>query len=139
PDLNREPLDDRDLDLEETKSKYVDLLEEANASELIKDILPMRQLRNEFRPPALRQKLSTEYGVFLCDRKLFRNKHTFLSRFLGKAFWVDHKKVPLMLDLSVDPSTLRAQIEEKLNQTSLYVSGKLLVFRVLNSELLNFY
>lgn len=124
PDLNREPLEDRDLDLEETKAKYMDILEEADASELIKEILPMRQLRNEFRPPALRQKLSSEFNIFLCDRKLLQNKYSFLSRFLGKAFWVDHKKVPLMIDFSVERTDLRRQIEEKLNQTNLYVSGK---------------
>lgn len=124
PDLNREPLDDRDLDLEQTKAKYVDKLEEAEASDLVKEILPMRQLRNEFRPHALRQKLSSEFSVFLCDHKLLRNKYSFLSRFLGKAFWVDQKKVPLMIDFSLEPAELRRQIEDKLNQTNLYVSGK---------------
>ena len=121
-DVNKTPLADRDADLEQTKNHYLDLLKNKDADDLIKDIMPMRQLRNEFRPSPLRKKLSSEYNAFLCDKKLLRNKFTFLNRFLGKQFWIDNKKVPYMVDL--DDDNLKQQIEQKLNQTSIYVSGK---------------
>ena len=124
PDVYRNPLDDRDADLEATKMKYADILEAGNAADLIKDILPMRQLRNEFRPHQLKKRLSLEYGTFLCDRKLFRNKYDFLPRFIGKAFWIDHKKVPFMIDLSLTSEQLRPHIESKLDSVQIYLSGK---------------
>ncbi|KAH7636863.1 wd domain containing protein [Dermatophagoides farinae] len=121
-DKNEQPLTDRDADLEQTKDFYRNLLDEHSAKELISEILPMRQLLTEFHPPALRKRLSNVYNVFLCDQKLLRNKHSFLSRFLGKAFWIDNKKVPILLNFN--DKNLKDQIENKLNQTSLYVSGK---------------
>lgn len=124
PDVNKEPLTDRDLDIEQTKGKIFDILEAASASELIKDILPTRQLRNEFRNVTLKSKLGAEYGAFLCDRRLLRNKYDFLSRFLGKAFWIEQKKVPIAVDLQLPASELRGAIESALNQTQIYISGK---------------
>lgn len=124
PDHNREPLTDRDLDLEQTKGQVFDLLEAGSATELIKEILPTRQLRNEFRPAPLRQKLAQNFSAFLCDRKLLRNRYDFLSRFLGKAFWIDSKKVPIAIDLMVPAAKLRSNIESALNQTQIYTSGK---------------
>lgn len=121
-DLNEKPLADRDADIEQTRDHYTRLLKEHSAIGSISKILPMRQLVNEFRLPALRKKLSSQYNTFLCDRKLLRNKYSYLSRFLGKAFWIDNKKVPIMINL--EETDLKSHINEKLNQTSLYVSGK---------------
>lgn len=121
-DLNEKPLPDRDADIEQTRDHYTQILKEHSVIGPISKILPMRQLINEFRLPALRKKLSSQYNVFLCDRKLLRNKYSFLSRFLGKAFWIDNKKVPIMINL--EETDLKSQINKKLNQTSLYVSGK---------------
>lgn len=121
-DANRKALPDREEDLEKSKEIYEQILQQNGASALITDILPMRQLRNEFQAPALRKKLSAQYDAFLCDKNLLRNKFSVLSRFLGKAFWIDNKKIPILV--SLEEANLKQQLETKLNQASLYVSGK---------------
>ncbi|UXI20598.1 hypothetical protein NH340_JMT06541 [Sarcoptes scabiei] len=120
-DYEKEPLSDREADLQRTRQHYRDMFDD-ESNEMISEILPMRQLTTEFKLPALKRKLSSEYNVFLCDKKLISNKHSFLSRFLGKAFWVDNKKVPFLIDLKKD--NFKEYLNEKLDQTTIYVSGK---------------
>ena len=82
----------------------------------------MRELRNEYKIFEAKQKLSKAFDVFLVDRSIMHNKFDYLPRFLGKTFWIDDKKVPNPIDLTKDD--LKQEIENKLNQTPLYVSGK---------------
>lgn len=107
---------------DETKAHYKELLTERNSSQFISEILPMRELRNEYKVYEAKQKLCNAFDLFLCDKKLLQNKFDYLSRFLGKTFWLDSKKVPIPLDLT--DSELKSQLESKLNQTFLYLSGK---------------
>lgn len=120
--LHKEPLPNREADLEVTRQHYSDLLENKSAKSLISEILPLRQLAHEFKDPIVKKKLAKQYNAFLCDRKLMFNKFSFVSRFLGKPFWVDAKNVPVLIDMQSDD--LKEQIEKKLDQTSLYMSGK---------------
>ncbi|XP_054163222.1 uncharacterized protein LOC128961043 [Oppia nitens] len=120
-DVNKERLKDRDLDLDTTKQHYRDLLDASNVGELISEILPRRELSTEYTIPEAKQRLCRGFDTFLCDRKLMQNKFDFLPQFLGKTFWIDYKKVPLPVDLK--STTLRADLEAKLNQTHLYVTG----------------
>ncbi|CAG2116536.1 unnamed protein product, partial [Medioppia subpectinata] len=48
-DVNKTPLSDRDLDLTETKNHYRELLSKDNSDQLVSEILPMRELRNEYK------------------------------------------------------------------------------------------
>ena len=82
----------------------------------------MRELRNEYKVFEAKQRLSKAFDAFICDRKLLHNKFDYLSRFLGKTFWIDEKRVPIPIDLT--SSTLREDLQSKLNQTTLYMSGK---------------
>ena len=86
------------------------------------EILPMREMRNEYKVIEAKQKLSKAFDVFICDRKLLNNKFNYLNQFLGKTFWISEKKVPIPVDLT--SSTLKEDLQSKLNQTSLYLSGK---------------
>ncbi len=110
------------ISLDITKSHYKELLEKQESNQLIDEILPMRELRNEYKVFEAKQKLCNAFDVFLCDRKLMHNKFDYLPLFLGKTFWLDSKKVPIPIDL--DDNNLKSQLELKLNQTFLYLSGK---------------
>jgi len=108
--------------LDTTKSHYRELLEKLDSSEYVNEILPMRELRNEYKVYEAKQKLCNAFNLFLCDKKLMHNKFDYLSLFLGKTFWIDGKKVPIPIDLT--DTNLKSQLQLKLNQTQLYLSGK---------------
>ncbi|CAG2162912.1 unnamed protein product, partial [Oppiella nova] len=120
-DLQKTPLSDRDLDLTETKNHYREVLSKAGADQLVTEVLPMRELRNEYKLYEAKERLSKAYHVFLCESQLLRNKFDYLPTFLGKSFWITNRKVPLPVD-TASPS-LKQDLESRLNQTQLYLSG----------------
>lgn len=120
-DVNKQPLSDREADLELSKEHYKTILQGKEADHLINEILTMRELQTEFNVHEAKNKLASSFDIFLTDKKLMNNKFKFLSRFLGKQFWVAHKKVPSLLDLG--SNDLKQQIENKLDETHMYVSG----------------
>lgn len=128
-DLNpKEPLKDRELDLNSTKDFYREKLINCGLKQELIDrinILPMRELITEFKENEAKNKLAKSYDIFLADRSLMNNKFKFLNTFLGKHFWIKEKKMPVPLRLKgSDNDSLKNDIMNALSETSLYISGK---------------
>lgn len=121
-------LPDRELDLNKTRDFYLEKLTNCGLDdEFINNrlvIMPMRQLMTEFKEHEAKNKLALAYDVFLADKKLMRSKFSTLKNFLGSAFWMRSKKVPAIVDLSLEGSELKDSLNSALDCTSFYVSGR---------------
>jgi hypothetical protein len=124
----KNPLGDRDLDLESTKNVYLEKLREAGFSEDFLShrlvILPMRQLLTEFIEFEAKGNLVCAYDVFLADKSLMKNRESGLNKFLGNKFWIQRKKAPVPVNLALQGPELKQEIIGALDSTQLHVTGK---------------
>lgn len=76
--------DRKDRDYEPTVRKYERIVEENGLKELVKLILPMKQIKLEFRPFEIKRKLSTSFTMFVADKSL--HEILFGGSHLGREF-----------------------------------------------------
>jgi ribosome biogenesis protein UTP30 len=60
----------KDRDYERTIRKYKRLIDKHALGDLVKMILPVKQLKQEFRPYEAKRKLCTSFEVFIADKCL---------------------------------------------------------------------
>lgn len=89
---------------EPTTHHYQELLDSKNVKG-IKEIMPLRQLRVEYKPFEARIKLSKLYDLMLVDHRAIK----FVPRYFGKAFY-QSGKFPISIDLGAE------DLEEAMKQ-----------------------
>lgn len=123
----KNPLKDRELDLELTRTAYREKLETAGFDEDFLNhrlaILPMRELLTEYIESQAKGNLVTAYDVFLADQTLMKSKVSGLNTFLGNKFWVKRKKVPIPINLKLTGHELKEEVMRALDSTELPVTG----------------
>ncbi|XP_076365671.1 ribosomal L1 domain-containing protein 1 [Tachypleus tridentatus] len=109
-DLNRWNIK---ADIEPTIQHYKDLLAEKGIN-CISEVIPLRQLRTEFKPHEAKRHLADGFNVFLADKKIMNC----LIGLLGKHFF---KKGKYPLQLNMEVKNLKKEVEKTLNKTVMYV------------------
>ncbi|KZS07082.1 putative Ribosomal L1 domain-containing protein [Daphnia magna] len=84
------------VDHEPTTQNYQELLDSKNVS-FITEVMPLRQLRVEFKPFEARGKFAKRFDVVLVDKRIAK----FVPRYLGKAFY-QAGKLPVPVDLEAE-------------------------------------
>lgn len=77
-------IDKKDRDYEKTIRKYEKLVKDNQLDNVIKKIMPLKQLNLEFRPFETKRTLSTSFDIFLADKSLY--EILFTGSKLGKEF-----------------------------------------------------
>ncbi len=70
-------------DHEQTARDFDKMLSDKGVRDLVTEIIPLRQLKVEYKPFEAKAKLSNRFDKFLADDRILR----FLPKFLGKAFY----------------------------------------------------
>ncbi|XP_013774975.1 ribosomal L1 domain-containing protein 1-like [Limulus polyphemus] len=112
-DLNRWNIK---ADIEPTIQHYKDLLAEKGI-DCITEVIPLRQLRTEFKPQEAKRHLADGFNIFLADKKIMNC----LIGLLGKHFF-KKQKYPLQLNMEVE--NLKKEIEKTLSKTVMYVRAR---------------
>lgn len=123
----KKPLTDRELDLQNTRDHYMNILRETGLSDDFLTnrltIMPMRELLTEYKSHDAKRRLVNGFDVFLADKTLMNNKFKELNQFLGVKVW-QQKKVPVPIDLKKRGTELGAEIISTLEKTDFHVSGR---------------
>lgn len=104
------------VDHENTLHKYKDLLLEHGAVGLINEIIPLRQLKVEYKEYEAKRSLANRVDVVLCDASVIR----LVPMFLGKHFYSKNKH-PIQVDLKA--KDLSKEIKRALSQGQLHLSS----------------
>jgi len=112
PDIER----GLNVDHENTLHKYKDLLLEHGAVGLVNEIIPLRQLKVEYKEYEAKRSLANRVDVVLCDASVIR----LVPMFLGKPFYSKNKH-PLQVDLKV--KDLSKEIKRALSQGQLHLTS----------------
>jgi len=104
------------VDHENTLHKYKDLLLEHGAVGLINEIIPLRQLKVEYKEYEAKRNLANRVDIVLCDASVIR----LVPMFLGKHFYSKNKH-PVQVDLKV--KDVSKEIKRALSQGQLHLSS----------------
>ncbi|XP_042209316.1 ribosomal L1 domain-containing protein 1-like isoform X2 [Homarus americanus] len=85
------------VDHEDSLNHYLSLLQKHQANTLVNEVLPLRQLKVEFKEFEAKRLLSNRVDVILCDDSVMR----FVPKFLGKHFY-KRKRTPVQVNLKAD-------------------------------------
>ncbi|XP_055949953.1 ribosomal L1 domain-containing protein 1-like [Argiope bruennichi] len=96
-------------EIEPTILHYKDLLRKHGITK-VAEVIPLRQLRTEYKTYESKRQLAAAYDVFLADKKIAG----VLPKTLGKSFFKD-RKFPIQIDLK--RPNLKDQIDKALCQT----------------------
>lgn len=91
---------------EPTAEHYQELLRAKNIS-CVNEVLPLRQLRVEYKPFEAKSKLAQRFDVMLVDKRVIK----FVPRYLGKAFY-GYGRIPIPVD--VESSALAREVDRAL-------------------------
>lgn len=105
------------VDHENTLHKYKDLLLEHGAVGLVNEIIPLRQLKVEYKEYEAKRSLANRVDVVLCDASVIR----LVPTFLGKHFYSKNKH-PVQVDLKV--KEVSKEIQRALSQGQLHLSSQ---------------
>lgn len=111
----------KNRDFEQTIRKYDKIIEAQKLKDVIKMILPIKQIKLEFRPFEIKRKLSTSYNLFLADKGL--HDILFSGSHLGREFQ-RRNKMPIEIDLEKCEDNLKQTIDEILSSTTIRLHGK---------------
>merc|ERR1712071_22014 len=103
-------------DHEPSMHHYKELLAKKGI-DFVDEILPLRQLRVEYKPFEARAKLSKVYDVVLVDKRVLK----YVPRYLGKSFY-QSGKFPISLNLEV--SDLASEFDRALSTSLMSMSNK---------------
>ncbi|KAI9555845.1 hypothetical protein GHT06_018362 [Daphnia sinensis] len=103
------------VDHEPTTHYYQELLDSKNVS-FITEVMPLRQLRVEYKPFEARGKFAKRFDVVLVDKRIAK----FVPRYLGKAFY-QAGKLPVPVDLEVED--LLTEINRALSTSMMPMSN----------------
>lgn len=112
-------IDRTDRDYEATMRKYQDMVDKAGVGSIIKQIMPIKQLKLEFRPYEIKRKLACSFDMFLADKSL--HEVLFNGSQLGKEF---QKRRKMPIEIEINPETLRSTVEEIIHSTMIRLNGK---------------
>ena len=85
-------------DHEESVNHFKDLIEEKGVtSEMVNEVISLRQLKVEYKQYEQKLSLVKRYDVFLADTRIMR----LLPKFLGKPFYA-RKKFPVPINLNAN-------------------------------------
>ncbi|XP_015179400.1 PREDICTED: ribosomal L1 domain-containing protein CG13096-like, partial [Polistes dominula] len=101
----------RRKDYEPTVNHYKELLEKCGCT-IIKDIIPINQIKTEYDQYELKRKLVESYDHFLVDGRISGH----VSHLLGKIFY-NKRKVPT--SIKMDKKDLKSEIEYALRKTNM--------------------
>jgi len=117
-----DPKKKKDRDFDKSVRKYQQLVNKHNLSSVIKHILPIRQLKLEFRNFETKRKLCTSFDMFLADKCL----HDILYN--GSKLGVEfrkRKKMPIEVELENEKKDLESTVKDiVLNSTAINFNGK---------------
>jgi len=94
------------------------IVEEAS-SQKVEEIIPVIQLKREYRDFEMQRKLCASFDVFLCDERISK----FLPKLLGKTF---HKKRKLPINVKLDgaPSLVAKSLKKAFDSVHGLITGK---------------
>ncbi|KAG8191150.1 hypothetical protein JTE90_016663 [Oedothorax gibbosus] len=105
---------DKKSEIEPTVLHYKELLKKLDVKG-ITQVVPLRQLRTEYKTFEAKRQLSAAYDVFLCDRKICG----VLPKLLGKAFY---KKRKFPIEINMDTKNVKEQVENALSKIVFTIS-----------------
>jgi len=114
-------LDKKDRDYEKTQRKYQAILEKNKLTDIVKQIMPLKQINLEFRHFEAKRKLCTSFDMFLADKCLYDILNH--GSKLGKEF-IKRRKMPLFIDISDEKQTLSDKVRQVLDSTLIRLNGK---------------
>jgi len=103
-------------DHEPTIHHYKELLQKKDI-DFVNEILPLRQLRVEYKPFEARGKLSKLYDIVLVDKRVLK----YVPRYLGKSFY-QSGKFPISFDL--EAKDLASEFQRALSTSLMSMSNK---------------
>jgi len=94
------------------------IVEEAS-SQKVEEIIPVIQLKREYRDFEMQRKLCASFDLFLCDERISK----FLPKLLGKTF---HKKRKLPINVKLDgaPSLVAKSLKKAFDSVHGLITGK---------------
>jgi len=116
-----EPKKKKDRDFDKSVRKYQQIVDKNHLTTVIKHILPIKQLKLEFRNFETKRKLCNSFDLFLADKCL----HSIL--FCGSKLGVEFhkkKKMPIEIEIENDKKDLGASVKDILHSTMIHLSGK---------------
>lgn len=109
----------RSRDFDQTTRSYEKFLSDNDLDKVIKHVLPVKQIKLEFRPFEAKRKLCSSYDLFISDEKL--HSILFHGSKLGKEFR-KKKKMPIPVDL--DKPNAAETIKNIFQSTVIHLNGK---------------
>lgn len=82
------------IDHDNSLHHYTELLQKHGAAKLVNEVIPLRQLKVEYKEFEAKRHLANRFDVVLCDDTVIR----FVPKFLGKHFF-SKKKIPIQVNL----------------------------------------
>jgi ribosome biogenesis protein UTP30 len=101
----------RRLDYENTVHHYENILQQHGCTQ-VKTIIPLNQVKTEYRQFEMRRRLLNSYDFFLVDGRISGH----MAHLLGKSF---RKKRKLPTSIHMDKQDLKTEIDNALKKTSL--------------------
>lgn len=111
-------IDPKNRDYDNTLRKYKQMVEDEKLTDVITQIIPIKQLKLEFRHFEAKRKLCTSFDMFLSDKCL--HEILFSGSKLGKEF-KKRKRMPVEIDMD---KPIKAQIDNILHSTTITLTGK---------------
>jgi ribosome biogenesis protein UTP30 len=112
-------IDPKNRDYDNTVRKYKEIINAAGLSNIITQVMPIKQLKLEFRHFEAKRKLCTSFDMFLSDKCL--HEILFNGSKLGKEF-KKRKRMPIEIDLEED--NLKESVDNVLHATFITLTGK---------------
>lgn len=103
-------------DYEPSQVHFKELLASNNIN-FIREVIPLKSLKLEYRSIEAKKNLCNKYDHFLADDRIFGN----LPRTLGKDF-ARKKRIPIKVNLKV--KNLKSEIEQAVNNAYMVITGK---------------
>ncbi|XP_061191368.1 ribosomal L1 domain-containing protein 1-like [Saccostrea echinata] len=109
-------LDKTSREFELTEDHFRDMLVDKGVN-CIRKIIPLKELKLEYKPFEAKRNLSNEFGLFLADKRIMR----LLPSLLGKNFY-GRKRNPIQVDL--EAKNLKAEVTKAVNSTRCIIKNR---------------
>ncbi|XP_071548612.1 uncharacterized protein [Panulirus ornatus] len=104
---------------------YQELLQKHNAAGLVNEVIPLRQLKVEYKEHEAKRILSSRADVVLCDDTVLR----FVPKFLGKHFY-KKKKIPVQVNLKAKDLLYELNRALSVSQLTFTMGGNCAIMKV---------
>lgn len=104
---------------------YQELLQKHNAAGLVNEVIPLRQLKVEYKEHEAKRILSSRVDVVLCDDTVLR----FVPKFLGKHFY-KKKKIPVQVNLKAKDLLCELNRALSVSQLTFTMGGNCAIMKV---------